>query len=256
MNYRDCYERLVAVHGSLKCPLEGHHERHYVVPGEKEYVYMSARVHLIAHRLLARIYDTTQAAEAYLAMSMDRGKTMNSRQYASRREWDNLTFTRRVHTPKGWFESAKTAAFTTGVSKNVIASKVRSKHWLHREYYYEAITPKHNDSARGLQFSKRVHTPSGWFDSVRGAAALLGLHHRTVGRYVKSSDHPEWFFEDACAVNPVQVSRKVHTPEGWFASAKDAATVMGLSGPSVVTSRIKANETGYYYFSDKFRDLV
>ena len=85
MNYEQIYENLIAKYGTWEKPKGVYTERHRILPGciGGEYVkgnafYVPARVHFIAHYLLAKVYpDNLEIGHALFRMS-------NSRKYGSK----------------------------------------------------------------------------------------------------------------------------------------------------------------------------
>lgn len=83
MNYKKIYQNIIDKHGHKIKPLSGYFEKHHIIPvcvggtnAPDNLIYISARCHLILHRILCRIYPKNiKLAHAFFMMcTMKNGK--------------------------------------------------------------------------------------------------------------------------------------------------------------------------------------
>lgn len=84
MNYHKIYDKLIERHGYNDKPIDGYYERHHIIPrclgGTDEtdnLKYLSSRCHLLAHRLLCKMYPNNhKLIHAFFMMCTMRNEKM------------------------------------------------------------------------------------------------------------------------------------------------------------------------------------
>lgn len=199
MNYGNLYVNLLLKHGTEDKP-DGYSERHHIIPkalgggDEKEnLVYLSARVHFLAHWILHRIHQLPETARALYGMAdvhrrPDRKHMLSARRY----EYARKAFNEFNHMkdPKHRERAARSAA----------AQWARDYDKMKASNAYMFDDPNHPMYMRGKTGdlhprSKAVITPLGRFGSVRLAAKAHGVPHPLISRYCRSADHPDYVYE-------------------------------------------------------------
>jgi hypothetical protein len=184
------------------------------------------------------------------------GKPLNGRQFQKAKELisgKNSIRAKSVVTPLGTFDTVREAARAHNTRTPTISAKCKSK--FNKEYSYVNEANVEKDGIHGLTgVGQGVHTPDGYFGSVRQAAAHFNVSHKTIHRWIHGDNEGyckrEGFFydEDTCATRPIGgAKRKVHTPLGWFDSVAAAARAHNTGGPGTISSRCKAGWPEYYY---------
>lgn len=256
MNYEKAYIELIEKHGDIVLSDEYVVERHHVMPkamggsdDASNLVYLSLRAHLVAHHFLMKIYNNAAMRYAYMMMCTRDGIKLTSRMYETFREGisgSNHFKARGVHTPAGNFDTLREAATAMQITTSMISMRCKSGFFKFKEYYYIDADNSVKDKPHGKTGDgKRVHTPLGWFGSVRQAAIAHGVYHSTISKKCRANES-EYFYEEICATKHITAQRKVHTPSGWFDSVAMAAREMGTY-PGTISSRCKAGWKDYYY---------
>jgi len=256
MNYAKHYTKLILKYGMAICPVGEYMERHHILPksmggdnSEANLVYLTPRLHLLAHWMLMLIHKNMPMRVAYATMCSRKGVRLTPKMYEIARKavsGANSGLSRRVHTPLGWFGSVREAARAHNTVSSNISAKASSNKFFHSEYYYEEGITKTEECASGKHRAIRIHTPAGVFESARAAALHYKVYHSTISKWC-NSDPSNFYKEDVDDCSSVKSRRKVHTPLGWFDSVSAAARELGLSGPGAVSSRCKAGWDEYYY---------
>ena len=259
MNYEKHYTNLIVKHGKRIHPMDNYYERHHIIPkalGGNDHpdnlVYLTARLHLLAHWLLMKMHNCMATRVAYSTMCSRDGIKLTPKMYETARKavsGENSGVSRVVITPLGRFGSVREAARAHNVNHSVISKKAGSNQMMHQGYYYEdeGDHKKTERSMKGRHRGKRVHTPEGVFESVRAAGAHYKVYHSTISKWCKQDPLNFYLEEDDSCFKPVVTKqRQVYTPDGKFNSVSDAARHHRVH-PSVISYRCKNAFEGYYY---------
>jgi hypothetical protein len=100
--------------------------------------------------------------------------------------------------------------------------------------------------------SKKVHTPKGWFGSVRLAAKAHNTCSAVISKKCKSKS--QWLQDYHYEVFELKEEqhmltgrgKRVHTPNGWFDSVRQAASSLGMYH-STVSKNCQNLVPGYFY---------
>jgi hypothetical protein len=198
MDYENLYVNLLVKHGSETRPLIGYVERHHIIPkwmggsdDKENLVYLSARVHFIAHWMLYKIYRDAKSARALYGMCDNRRpeRSITSRQY----EIGRAAFAANNHMKLPVYRK--------------LASESASKQWQER---YDEMKdsnaamfedPDHPMYMKGKvgdshPRSRAVITPLGRFGSVREAGKAHSISHNIISRRCKDGSNPDYYYED------------------------------------------------------------
>lgn len=137
------------------------------------------------------------------------------------------------------------------------------KRFFHNEKSFR-ITSRLFESARkksmgsNHSLSRRIHTPLGWFGSVREAARAIGVSHPVISKRARSRQiqHKAYFYEGEEDRECNEHSRrgkhrgkKVVTPRGVFNSVREAGAAFGLYH-STISKWIRAGVNGFSYVEE------
>lgn len=111
-------------------------------------------------------------------------------------------------------------------------------------------------SANGtVGLSVKVHTPLGWFLSVRSAARAHKIHTSMISSRARSKkiNHKAYYY-DKPPVNFINNAgkhrrKRVHTPLGWFDGVREAAKILKVHH-STIAKRVRTQEDYFYEDAD------
>ena len=107
--------------------------------------------------------------------------------------------------------------------------------------------------------SRKVHTPKGWFGSVREAGRAHQISHNIISRKAKSKKyfHAEYYYEGGSTKDSNEIrqsgkhrSKRVHTPRGWSNSVRDAGQLMEMYH-STVSRRCRSDAYPEYFYEEE-----
>lgn len=202
INYSNLYVNLLVKHGTEERPTDGYYERHHIVPvslGGKDnadnLIYLSGRVHFIAHWLLFKIHRNQEMARAFYGMC-DTYRRPERRKPTSR-AYESAKSAFSIH------NHMRDSKHRTRASRNAKAQWGNDET---RETILKNLMPMFSDENHPMYMkgkvgdahprSRAVVTPLGRFGSVRQAAKVHGVAHPLISRYCKSEEHPQYFYED------------------------------------------------------------
>jgi len=259
MNYKLHYQNLIAKHGIAKRPVNAEgYERHHILPksmggsnAASNLVYLTGRQHILAHWLLFKTHRTAEMAMAFFIMRANRSNyvmrpTQESASTAAMHKFGMMT--KAVKTPLGVFQSYRDAAAAHNLPESTFQGLLRSN----AEGFLDLGSLRKITAAAGGAhgMSRRVKTPLGFFPYVGAASAAHGVSNKTIGR--RCAENPdEYYYLDPPKQQrtgiPSPNAKPVNTPFGVFASATEAANVLGISRETM-RSRLEAVSHVDYYF--------
>jgi hypothetical protein len=230
MNYANIYNQLIQS-AQDRQTLDGYKEKHHIIPrcvqgtnDKSNLVYLTAREHLIAHRLLDKIYPDNY--KIFFALwSMLTMKTNNMQRISNSREYEkakirlrsvmSLIQTGSKRPPRTPEHTAKIVAAQKGrVVSEETRSKIRearkSQTWSDEQRLAQSIRlsgsgnhffgKTHSDQTKSKisannAASKKVSCDGVIYESMVEAAAGCGFkHYETIKKRCRSDKYPNWFF--------------------------------------------------------------
>lgn len=193
------------MHGTEDKPTDGgYYERHHILPkslggsdAPSNLVYVSGRVHFIAHWLLYKWHKNTAMATAFYGMCDLNRRPERFKPSSRKYELAKAAFSTHNH--------MKTAEHRERASKCAIDQWSDS---TSRAAILVNLMPMFDDKNHPMYMkgktgdahprSKAVQTPYGRFGSVRAAGKALGVNHPEISKYCKSSDpkYSEYFYTE------------------------------------------------------------
>lgn len=188
MNYFSLYENLLNKHGSRQKQENVYMEKHHILPRslggsdeESNLIFLTPRLHYLAHRILHKMYKCKETAYAYHMMvstptSYDRNLKLNSKQ----------------------IEHAR-------IAYNSFASEQAKQQWVNNFnkmrdsvifMFEDKDHPMYMKGKTGFFHprGKPVVTPLGVFGSVREAAKAHGIRHPYISKKCKDPAITEYFY--------------------------------------------------------------
>lgn len=188
MNYKRLYENLLHKHGSRHKANNVYMEQHHILPKSMggldtidNLVYLTPRLHYLAHRILHKIYNCKETAYAYHMMvstpkSYDRALKLNSKQIEQAR----IAYS-------GFASEQTKSQWQTSYDKMRNSVLFMFKDKEHPMYMKGKTGFNH---PRG----KPVVTPLGTFGSVREAAKAHGIRHPYISKKCKDENVKDYFY--------------------------------------------------------------
>jgi hypothetical protein len=128
------------------------------------------------------------------------------------------------------------------------------------------LTPKMYEIARlavsgaNSAVARRIHTPLGWFDSVRLAAKAHGVSHPILSKKAKSNKffHKDYYYEADVIKTAIDErgkhrARQVSTPDGIFRSVREAGQFYKVYH-STISKWCKGEREGFYMIDEVAQD--
>ena len=196
MNYERLYVNLLVKHGTEEKPL-GYSERHHIIPlslgGSDEddnLVYLSARVHFIAHWLLFKIHGGTKMARAFYGMcdlARRPERKVTSQGYAAAKKAFSINNHMKLPEHRSRAAASAKEQWATRYEEMCNSNAAMFSDPQHPMYMKGKVGDAHPRS-------KAVMTPLGRFGSVREAARAHEVAHPLISRYCKSVNHPDYYY--------------------------------------------------------------
>lgn len=198
MDYKTLYVNLLLKHGSEEKPKD-YAERHHIIPkalggddSSENLVYLSPRVHFIAHWILFKIHRSPETARALYGM-MD----------AKRRPERGMANSKYYAIAKKAFSDHNHMKLDSHRERACILAREQWDTMYDRMYesnhamFEDANHPMYMKGKTGDAHprSRAVITPLGRFGSVREAGRAHGIAHYTISRFCKSDCYPEFRYE-------------------------------------------------------------
>lgn len=101
--------------------------------------------------------------------------------------------------------------------------------------------------------SRWIITPYGRFHGITQASLHTGIHLSSIGRFLRSSKHPEWYYEDdpKTIIKPVEEtkgsSQEVSTPYGTFSSIAEASRNLNIPASTISDRLISDHFPDWFY---------
>lgn len=205
MNYRLLYLNLLlgTKHTYQERPAGIYTERHHIQPRclggsnrPDNLVYLTPRVHFIAHRLLQKMYPSHAGLRLAVTMMSKSLEIKTGRCYQKLRQQlsQEQMKSRPVSTPRGTFPSVGAAARAYKLTKSAMVKRLRSTSFSSRFFFYadEGRKKTPHRTTQGLKQAKPLRTPKGYFVSVREAAPAHGVSPRTLDRWCRDKRKPRY----------------------------------------------------------------
>jgi len=197
VNYQQLYVNLLKTHGTKDKP-EEYSERHHILPkslggtdDSDNLIYVSARVHFIAHWLLYKIHNCEKTARAFYGMC-DSGRKPERQITSVQYEHAKKAFSKYNHMKLPFYKNLASVSAKKQWKDNYEGMKKSNSFMFKDENHPMFMKNKTGDLHPR---SKAVITPLGRFGSVRLAGKAHDLYHSVISRYCKSNEHPDFYYE-------------------------------------------------------------